>query len=347
MLSVHVDAERLSRSRFALSRLAELTNGLEVLTHPGRAPFARRWIDQTRRRLDPTKIGALYDLVGHDYSYVPDFIVPIPAEYEPRLDDELAAIAATPPEMVRSQLRRAFRIGPPMAGGAEPTRIGPDRRAPLPAELARVLSTGGAEVLAETVAGQLRYCWDEALAEPWPQMRRVLDDDIRQRALRASREGFAAIVRDVDPRLGWDGTQLTLQNAYDVALNAEPGVVLTPSLFLPRPAVWVGAPSQVMVGYPAHGRGQVWSEPTRVPDSTELIGVRRAALLCDLDIPRTTTELAARHLLSPATVSYHLGRMRAAGLVARRPDGQAVRYERTDQAGALLAVLEATPNGDR
>jgi DNA-binding transcriptional ArsR family regulator len=347
VLSVHVDAERLSRSRFALSRLAELTNGLEVLTHPGRAPFARRWIDRTRRRLDPSKIGVLYDLVGHDYSYVPDFIVPIPATYEPSLDDELSAIAATPPDAVRSQLRRAFRIGSPPDGDVEPTRIGPDGRAPLPAELARVLATGGGEVLAETVADQLRYCWQEALAESWPQMRRVLDDDVRQRAMRASREGFAAIVRDVDPRLGWDGTQLTLQNAHDVALNPEPGVVLTPSLFLPRPAVWVGGPGQVMVGYPARGRGQVWSEPTRVPGSIDVLGARRAALLGDLDVPRTTSELAARHLLSPATVSYHLGRMRAAGLVARRPDGHAVRYERTEHAIALLAAIAATPGGDR
>ena len=346
VLSVHVDAERLSRSRFALSRLAELTNGLEVLTHPGRAPFARRWIDETRRRLDRTKIGALYDLVGHDYWYVPDFIVPIPAEYEPSLDDELAAVAATPPEVVRDQLRRAFRIGPPSNGDKALARIGPDRRAPLPAEIARVLANDGAGALAETVADQLRYCWHEALDESWQQMRRVLDDDIRQRALRASREGFAAIVRDVDPRLGWDGTELTLQIAHDVALSAEPGVVLTPSLFLPRPAVWVGEPGQVMVGYPARGRGQVWSEPTRVPGSTDVLGARRAALLGDLDVPRTTTELAARHLLSPATVSYHLGRMRSAGLVARRPDGHAVRYERTDQASALLAAIATAP-GDR
>lgn len=339
MLSVQVDAERLSRSRFALSRLAELTNGLEVLTHPERAPFARRWIDQTRRRLDRTKIGALYDLVGHDYWYVPDFIVPIPAEYEPSLDDELATIAATPPDIVRSQLRRAFRIGEPPTDDAAPTRIGPDRRAPLPAEIARVLANDGASALAETVADQLRYCWHEALADSWPQMRRVLDEDIRQRAMRASREGFVAIVRDVDPRLHWTGTQLTLQIAHDIALDAEPGVLLTPSLFLLRPAVWVGRPGQVMVGYPARGRGQVWSEPTRVPDSTDVLGARRAALLGDLDVPRTTTELAARHLLSPATVSYHLGRMRAAGLVTRRPDGHAVRYERTDQASALLAAI--------
>jgi len=88
----------------------------------------------------------------------------------------------------------------------------------------------------------------------------------------------------------------------------------------------------------------VWSEPTRVPGSTDVLGARRAALLGDLDVPRTTTELAARHLLSPATVSYHLGRMRAAGLVARRPDGHAVRYERTDQASALLAAIATGDN---
>jgi hypothetical protein len=109
-------------------------------------------------------------------------------------------------------------------------------------------------------------------------------------AERLSRSRFAAIVRDVDPRLGWDGTQLTLQNAHDVALNPEPGVVLTPSLFLPRPAVWLGGPGQVMVGYPA-----------------------RAAARCG----------------------------------PNRPDGHAVRYERTEHTSALLAAIATTPGGDR
>lgn len=332
MLTFQVDAERLSRSRFALSRLAELTNGLEVLTHPGRAPFARRWVRQIRRRLDPARIDLVDGLVGHDSSYVPDFLVPIPREYEPSLDTELAGVATAPADLVRDQLCRTFRIGPCDE---------PDARAPLPSAVADALAAGGEAHLTRLVADQLRYCWHEVLSESWPLLRRVLDADVRHRAMVASREGFAAIVEDLHPRVSWDGGRLTVRTSHDASLSAEPGIVLTPSVFLPGPAVWVGGPGEAMVGYPALGRGRVWSEPAVDPTSAPILGDRRSALLADLATSRTTSELAARHRLSPATVSYHLARLRTAGLVARTPVGRAVRYERTDYAETLLAALEA------
>ncbi|MGH8967621.1 MAG: DUF5937 family protein, partial [Actinomycetes bacterium] len=106
MLTVRVDVRRLTRSRFALSRLAELSCALEVLTHPGRAPFARAWVAATRLDLDA--VALVHALVEHEHPYVPDFLVPLPASYEPSLDEELALVAATPADTVRQQLSRAF-----------------------------------------------------------------------------------------------------------------------------------------------------------------------------------------------------------------------------------------------
>jgi DNA-binding transcriptional ArsR family regulator len=103
--------------------------------------------------------------------------------------------------------------------------------------------------------------------------------------------------------------------------------------------VWLGLPGQVMIGYPARGRGQVWAVASPAGQQSDLLGVRRAALLADLVTPRSTTELARRHGLSPATVSYHLGRLHQAGLVARRQDGHSVMYERTGRASGVLAAL--------
>lgn len=113
MLTVDVDADRLSRSRFALPRLAELTCGLEVLAHPSRAPYAHSWVERTRRLIDRDAIAVLFALVEHGSWYVPDFLVPVPATYEPTLDAELAAVAAMPAELVRSQLEMVFQLGPP------------------------------------------------------------------------------------------------------------------------------------------------------------------------------------------------------------------------------------------
>jgi DNA-binding transcriptional ArsR family regulator len=325
VLSVRVDAPRLAQSRFALSRLAELSCALEVLTHPGRAPFARRWVAATR--LDADAVALVHALVEHEQPYVPDFLVPLPDSYEPSLEDELAAVAATPPDTVRRQLARAFPDG-------------------LPPAVARVLDRGGEASVAATAAEQLRRCWDATLAESWPSLRRVLDEDVRHRAARAARVGFGDILRDLHPGLRWDGTRLTKDAPYELSLAPAPGLVLTPSVFLPWTAVWNGAPTDVLLGYPARGRGAVWSSPSPMLGAPTL-GTRRVALLADLDTPRSTSELATRHQLSPATVSYHLGRLCSDGLVTRRQDGHSVLYAATDGARSLLTAIHSARTSSR
>lgn len=342
VMSFRVDAERLTRSRFALSRLAELTCGLEVLARPERAPHALGWVERARRRLEPATVAVALALAGHGSWYVPDFLVPIPSSYEPALEEELSAVAATPPHLVADQLRMAFRIGPPPPEVLRRTRAaaGQDPRSPLPPAVAAVLAEGGEAALAAQAAEHLRRCWEATMAWSWPAVRRVLDADVRHRAAEAGRVGFAEIVRRLHPRLDWDGSQVTLQLPYDVRVDAIPGLVLTPSVFLSRPAVWLGAPGQVMVGYPARGRAELWpaTGPAAVADAG-VLGGRRAALLADLGTPWSTSELAARHGLSPATVSYHLARLRQAGLVARSQAGRSVLYERTGRGTELLAAL--------
>jgi DNA-binding transcriptional ArsR family regulator len=340
-----VDADRLARSRFVVSRVVELTNGLEVLVHPDRAPSARGWVERTRRRLDRSAVAVLLALVDHGSWYVPDFLVPVPERYEPSLDEELAAVAAMPAALVCWQLEMAFRLGPPPPAALERSRAGPGRdpRAPLPAAVAEVLAAGGEAGLTARVADELARLWPVALADSWPGMRRVLDEDVRHRAALASRVGFAEIVGSLHRRMRWDGTEVTLELPYDVRVDATPGLVLAPSVFLPRPAVWLGTPGQVMIGYPARGRAALWAGPAPPAGEAGVLGERRAALLADLGTPRSTTELAARHRLSPATVSYHLGRLRGAGLVTRRQAGHSVLYERTERAVDLLTALGGRP----
>lgn len=339
MITFAVDGTGLSGARFALSRLAELTNSLEVLAHPGRAPYAVGWVRTTRPRLDPAAVGVLFALAEQASWYVPDFVVPVPREYEPSLADELAAVAATPPQLVDHQLRMAFRIGPPPPEvPAEPR--GHDPRPPLPAQVADVLAAGGS-ALAECVAGQLERAWEIVLADWWPAVRQVLDADVRHRATEASRHGFGRIVGDLHPKLHWDGSRLTLHRPYQFGVEADRGLVLLPSAFLPHPVTWPAGPAEVMIGYPARGRGQVWADPPGAGEAAGVLGTRRGALLADLRTARSTTDLATRHRLSPATVSYHLARLREAGLVVAHRAGQSVLYECTPRGAAVLAAVDA------
>ena len=341
MITIDIDAAALARSRFALSRLAELTNGLEVLSHPERAPYAQRWVAVTRPRVEADDLAVLLGLVDHPSWYVPDFLVPVAGEYAPTLSSELAAVAAAEPELVRYQMEMAFRIGapPPDALRRSGTRAGRDPRAPLPAAVADVLAAGES-VLAECVAEQLARCWRRIMAGSWSALHRILDDDVRHRAEAASRTGFGSFLGGIHADLDWNGTRLTLRRSIEVSLDGIPGVVLLPSVFLPGPALWMGAPGYLMIGYPARGRGRVWDLPEGPAAGVDLLGLRRAALLDDLDVPRSTSELAARHRLSPATVSYHLARLRRAGLVTGRQAGHSVLYQRTERSTALLALVE-------
>lgn len=340
MITFDLGRHGLARSRFAVSRLVELSDGLEVLTHPDRAPYARRWVQRVRRRVDRSSVALVLALVEHDSWYVPDFLVPVPDEYEPSLEKELAAITDTPAEVVRSQLELAFRIGSPRKAlersGSPSAR---DPRAPVPKEVAQALDDDGAEALVARVAEQLHRCWTAILADSWDAVRRVLDGDVRQHAAHASRAGLAEIVGDVHEALALDGDGATLIHPSDMSISGADGLVLAPSVFLPRPAVWLGRPGQPMIGYPARGRGQVWSAPSALADPPGLLGTARTALLADLTVARSTTELAARHELSRATVSYHLRLLHRAGLLTRRQAGRAVLYECSDRATAVLASL--------
>lgn len=351
MITIDIGPGQFARTRFAVSRLAELSSGLEALVHPERAPYARRWVAQTRRRLDPAAVGLLLSLVDHASWYVPDFLVPVPEEYEPCLETEIAAVAETPAETVCRQLVMAFRIGEPPAEVLE--RVGADTgddpRAPLPAALADVLQRDGGAGVAKRAGQELEHCWSMALSEIWPAQRRILDEDVRERSAAASKVGVGDLLSDLHPMLAWDGAEMSIRSTVTLALDAAPGLVLTPSVFLHRPALWVGASGRPMVGYPARGRGQVWAEPdtmsrhdTRGARPADLLGMRRAALLADLSTPRSTAELAERHQLSAATVSYHLGRLHKAGLVSRRQAGHAVLYTRTTQGATVLTALDGS-----
>jgi hypothetical protein len=174
----------------------------------------------------------------------------------------------------------------------------------------------------------------------------MLDEDVRHRAAQAARSGFATILADLHPNLRWDGTCLERDAAVELSFDPVPGLVLTPSVFLPWTAVWNGAPGDVLLGYPARGRGAVWSSPSPVL-GTPALGARRVALLADLDTPRSTSELASRHRLSPATVSYHLNDCAPTAWSPAARTGTASSTPRRKAPARLLETLHSARTSSR
>jgi DNA-binding transcriptional ArsR family regulator len=70
--------------------------------------------------------------------------------------------------------------------------------------------------------------------------------------------------------------------------------------------------------------------------------VGRASVLKNLFVPTTTSELAQQLCLSPAAVSAHLSRLKAAGLVEPHRDGKRVYYRLSGTGESLLEIFGET-----
>jgi DNA-binding transcriptional ArsR family regulator len=91
--------------------------------------------------------------------------------------------------------------------------------------------------------------------------------------------------------------------------------------------------------YPSRGIETLWKDAAPAPEGlARLLGATRATVLADLAAPRSTSEVAERLQISPATASHHLTALRHAGRATGRREGRAVRYVRTPLGDALAAA---------
>lgn len=342
MFRIRLDAEQLTRSRFAVSPLLLAMSSLMALVVPARLPDARPWIRIARERLAKAKLGEdfalLTELVGKESWYIPDFLYPIPATAAPSIEDELATIAGACPERIAFELQLAFD-GEPVRTRAIATEAVDKLRPPMPQSIAAALRDGEA-TFAKRLASALDQYWNVALAPDWPLIQTVLEEDLLVRGRSLATEGAAQLFADLHPALSWDGEVLTLESPHEVDLTTnENGLVFVPCVFTgSRPFVCIESLDRVLLGYRARGSAKIWNGTAAPERRGSLLGDRRTQLLEDLDIPRAASHLAARQLLAPPTVSYHLGLLHRAGLVRRRRVGKQIFYERTPAAETLLGL---------
>lgn len=320
-----MDADGLARSRFAVSPLHEVVATLLPFgLRP--SPDADPWVARARRVLRRARLPLLSELALDGGGYVPDFLSPHPEGPSPTVEEELERVRATAPERVMGELE-ALRDGRPGNGlaGVE-----------LPAETRRAMARGGASVARQT-ADELRRYWELAFAPHWEAARAALDAEVDRCAGVLARRGADGLFNSLHPGIRWADGTLRVESRFTIRLTV-PLVVVVPSLVAPRPAVavdpvppWQRPP---MLAYPVRERPSVPGPPSA--ELAGLLGPTRAGLLAALSLPASTAQLAARHFLSPATVSYHLGVLHRAGLVVRARSGRAVLYRRTSE-GARLA----------
>lgn len=313
-----MDTATMAAVRLAVSPISETLHLLTlaaakrrhpVLGDPG--PLARAALGHR----DAALVAAVIQPDGTGYT--PDLLTPKPLRGSERsiLDDQLDAVAATPPERAVAQV----------IGGRFPAGR-------MPREVSAALDAG---TFAARAAAGLAAFWRAALADGWPTIRLSLEADLARRAETMSRDGIGRLLSALHWRLGFDGDRLYFASRFtETSQLRRTDLVLTPTVLgWPRFALQVCDPMNAVISYPASGLAD---RSASRGDLGGLLGSSRAKILADLGVPRSTAELSRRHGLAPATVSYHLGIMFGAGLLLRSRDGHEVRYRRSSQ-GRLIS----------
>jgi hypothetical protein len=189
------------------------------------------------------------------------------------------------------------------------------------------------------------YC--TALSPYWPRVRAQLDAQAVAYARTLAQRGVHKFLESLHPQLRWSPPTLTLTRP-DLRGEVDArgrGLVIAPVVFAQRVGVFHSVDSAdepVVVLVPAlrsvADAHAVWGLGAQSASRalSALLGETRAAALDVISESCTTTELARRLGISPATASHHATVLRSAGLVVTRRLGSAVLHTVTPLGTQLL-----------
>lgn len=320
MLSLRVDADTVARTRFSPSPAAESLSWLKLAAASGRHPVFGDPGPLARTSLAHPDVALLADLLPRNGdSYAPDLLTPQPgADRGDLLDEQLARIEAVAQDVLETQV---FTY----------TRSHWSR--PLRAATRRIAESGR---MPRRLANGLARFWRDTLADSWPDLRSIIDQDIADRATAMATHGVGRALGALHPDIAWAGDALTLGKSWDGEIDVTGrDLVLAPCVLSRSDVViQVDTPGQFVLYYPAQRVGA--SRDRGSAGIAQVVGGVRAALLADLDTARSTAELASRIGYTPGTVSYHLSALHRARLVTKVRAGRYVLYQRTARAAGLL-----------
>jgi DNA-binding transcriptional ArsR family regulator len=253
---------------------------------------------------------------------MPDFLTP--TDGLESLEAGLAAVRATPPHRIRSQVAAAYAHQP----------VSPLRRR---------LAAADPEVLDALVTALGHYF--RAVLDPyWATLERARRHDVAEIGRRFARSGVDGVLATLPPGVRWRSPVLEVDTWPAVGGRsrrdvhpAGRGVVLVPSPFAgPRPRVLAPPDGPTLVVY--RSEAPLPLDPP-VPDAVErLLGRTRGEILRRVgQAGRHTTTSVARDVgISASSSSEHLAVLRAAGLVTSHRSGGTVAHRTTPLGTELL-----------
>lgn len=307
MLRLHFTAEDLLHTRLAGRPAPLVEMSMALATMQRGDPMFARW---SRRTPLSAKARRMFELIPPTATG-PLFLDPVSDGFEDGLD----RVLSTPPAEARAELRRAVRPASPWVRDLAATR----------------------RTAWRDLGGALTDVHDTIVGRDEERLSIAFHSDLAWRAGLLATDGPQAMLTSLYPGSRWSGTTLEVDVPEDTDHKMDGmGLVLLPSVF------WTGRP---LIGiFPDGSRFLVYPALTPLPlvepETRDALGVllgrTRAAALELLTEQRTTTELAELLGISNASASYHAKTLRAAGLVATRRTGKAVRHTCTLLGRRLL-----------
>ena len=216
---------------------------------------------------------------------------------------------------------------------------------PIPAAVRELEADPGAP---GRVAAALWRYWSVAIEPHSRSMRAMLDEDVAFRANQLTKGGVGAMLAGLHESVTITGDVLRIDKPVASQEDlAGVGMVLVPSVFVWPNVIFATSESgPCSLTYAARGVGNLWSHTETVATSENplaaLLGRSRAAILTNLAVPMTTTELAIKLGQSAPAVSQHLAVLRRSSLATSWRAGRRVLYRRTALADSIVAVNSET-----
>ncbi|WP_306338937.1 helix-turn-helix domain-containing protein [Streptomyces sp. KL118A] len=327
---IHFTAEDLARTRVTttLGVAAETLDGIKRLRQDAGTPAFRRW----RTSVGRARGGRLREQAGPLLALMPpqgpQIDVASLAGHATCIDEAVDNLLAAPRALTRLEV--------------EYLDVPPAHRA-----WARSLADGDREARVQ-LAEALRACHRVAVAPYWPQMRLHLES-ARSGYVRAMADGGVERLLQTlsGPLVRWRPPVLEVRHPRDADIHLQGrGLTIAPTVFSSQRAELLLSlvdPEQPpvlalpTVGEEVDGSAHWFAEESTERSLDDLMGRTRAAVLAAAADGCSTTELARRLGISPATASQHAAVLRRAALITTRRDGKAVLHATTQLGAALLA----------
>lgn len=327
MTLLRLSPRALSRSRFALSPLAETLGAMRVLVNPCRDPWVASWHARHapgfRARVAADRFTAGLVRLLTTTGWLPDFVTTPPrGGMRTTMAQELALAARFSDAEIRAQLEAS------------------DQHAEVPSGLdwlsGRAPASGdwaarGAEVL--------NALWHDHVLPDWPRRRALLEREVTYRAGLVAVYGWSNALGTMSRRSAWvgnDAIRFSNRPLPDRVVGAE-GMLFVPVTLTRGTWLCETPPDTFALVYPARGVAERSAAPApdRVRALERLVGAVRARILLELARPATTTELATTLEVSLGTAGGHIAILRDAGLIEGTRVGRRVVYRRTDDGDRL------------